>query len=918
MLIELDKNGLNANANKHGDDVNLHDRINEAYNGELGEKFQAKTKKRVDWVVDQVTGKTVLDVGCSQGIVPLLLAQKGVSVLGVDIDKKVVDDALAALKKENKQAQRLVNFIEADFLEYEAPHDRFDSVIFSEFLEHLYDPEEFIARAHKLTKNNGRLIITVPFGINDHPDHRQNFYLNELFGMVSKYYKVTSVQIIEKWIGFVGEKHAAITKPQAPLLEYSNMAEEAFYRIERSLTDNVQEKKQKLVERNEKLKTLQQSHKESVAMAVEYKQKALRFLQQRNQYRDSLQYRVGSIITYPVRRVFRIPLVQRAYRFGYFVAFPSKKRVLEGNDLTFGQLHIPPPPQVFEAPSLKSGDLRNLRVAAITDDFTDHAFGNECTILQLTPTNWKNEITKFKPHMLFVESAWRGKDGAWRRQVSHETEELEKLVRHCQKSHIPTVFWNKEDPAHTALFLPAASLFDFVFTTDIDCIPVYRDVLVHGRIGVLPFAAQPTINNPIEKYYREDKISFAGSFYEKYKERSANLVSLITELKKLKDVDIFDRNFGKGLGSKYEFPKSLKSFVRGSLAYDEIDKAYKGYHYAININTVKYSPTMFARRVYELLASNTVTISNFSKGIKNILGDTVVLADDGKEAVKQLKKLVKSDTELRRFKLRGLRLVMQHHTYNERLEELCRVVFSGFSPQPKTPGVLVVASVNNKEQAQSVTKMFKDQTLANKRLLLVWSDKTPADTSSEDVRNMTMSQAKNTTIGTYAEGIEYISLWHLDNYYGNNFLTDMLLATQYADNDIVGKASYYKLEGKKLRLVNPKLQYQANQNLLATASLFKKQPIAKTSIVDALNRAIDKQPGAVGQGLDEFEFCQNGAQKLSQSQLGEITVPSASGIELGKLYARASHLSRDSVALKRARLKKLLRIRRTLPFIKQL
>ncbi|MFP3454528.1 DUF3880 domain-containing protein, partial [Bacillus sp. SIMBA_154] len=78
------------------------------------------------------------------------------------------------------------------------------------------------------------------------------------------------------------------------------------------------------------------------------------------------------------------------------------------------------------------------------------------------------------------------------------SQEVLGIVLWCRDHKIPTIFWNKEDPVHFETFLTTAKLFDFVFTTDIDCIHRYKAALGHDRVYLLPFAAQPLVNNPVE------------------------------------------------------------------------------------------------------------------------------------------------------------------------------------------------------------------------------------------------------------------------------------------------------------------------------------------------------------------------------------------------------------------------------------
>ena len=185
------------------------------------------------------------------------------------------------------------------------------------------------------------------------------------------------------------------------------------------------------------------------------------------------------------------------------------------------------------------------------------------------------------------------------------------------------MFWCKEDPIHFETFLNTAILFDYVFTTDIDCIHRYKAALGHDRVYLLPFACQPATTNPIETYQRKDAFCFAGAYYVRYPERTRDLGNFVMELPAFRPLEIYDRNYGKN-DPNYQFPEEYQPYIVGTLPFDQIDKAYKGYRYAINLNSIKQSQSMFARRVFELLGSNTITISNFSRGVRLLFGDLVI------------------------------------------------------------------------------------------------------------------------------------------------------------------------------------------------------------------------------------------------------------------------------------------------------
>ena len=130
--------------------------------------------------------------------------------------------------------------------------------------------------------------------------------------------------------------------------------------------------------------------------------------------------------------------------------------------------------------------LRELRVAGILDELSRTCFPYECRFLELDTKNWEKQIISFQPQMLFIESAWKGLDNKWYKKIYNVSDELIGVVNLCKCMGIPTVFWNKEDPVHFDTFISAAALFDYIYTTDADCIPKYKYLLGHDRVGLLP------------------------------------------------------------------------------------------------------------------------------------------------------------------------------------------------------------------------------------------------------------------------------------------------------------------------------------------------------------------------------------------------------------------------------------------------
>lgn len=501
---------------------------------------------------------------------------------------------------------------------------------------------------------------------------------------------------------------------------------------------------------------------------------------------------------------------------------------------------------------------RKLKVAAIMDEFTYSCYAPECDLMQVTPHHFREEIDGFKPDMLFIESVWRGKDNLWRFKLHDNMEDLNALTDYCRSKKIPIIFWSKEDPVHFGVFIRTASLADFVFTTDAECIELYKAHLGHDRVYFLPFAAQPRIHNPIEEYERREKFCFAGSFYVKYQERSQTFLELAPFFME-RGLDIYDRNFKKGETDNnsqttsvaspqienYYFPAGLQECILGGLPYSEITRAYKGYKYGINMTSMVQSGFMFARRVFELLACNTVTVSNYSRGLDLFFGDLLIATNDKERMEKQLNTYCSTELSYRKYRLAGLRHVLMSHLYEDRLDRIARKVF-GHTIKRNMPEILVVCS----EKSEYIWEMFEKQAYARKQLAAVVPGKKVSELS-----------------------FDFITVFSQEDYYGKNYLLDMALATRFSSDMLIGKAAYYT---NGVPVGRDKAYTYVEEPVQLRRQMARRDFFGKDVTMDEL--LLFRQRAEI-LSLDEFNYCENASQ-CTEAEDMELNT----GVSLDKIY----------------------------------
>lgn len=484
-----------------------------------------------------------------------------------------------------------------------------------------------------------------------------------------------------------------------------------------------------------------------------------------------------------------------------------------------------------------NSQVSNLNVACILDQFSYDCFKYECNLQYLAKNTWKEQIEKFNPDFLLIESAAGGIDGSWTGELvfleKKDKNSIRELVEYCKSQNIPTVFWNKEDPPNYKLFIEAAKLFDYIFTTDADCISAYRRDVKHNRVYCLPFAAQPLIHNPIDIYkYKDEKynVAFAGSWYgARHFERQVESKMLLKGAVK-HNVHIYDRFFTNDdtQSDKLKFPIEFRKHIVGSLSYKEIVKAYKLYNVFLNVNIVKHSPTMFSRRVFELLASGTNIVSTYSKGIHYMFSEIIPICFTEDEVSGVLNFLLKNELIRERLAVLGIREVHEKHTYRKRLESVLEKL--DLLHKIKTEKYLsIISYVKSVEELNNVIKNFNSQLWEQKELILV-SNTLEGIVNKE--KNISFyycpeftSESECLSFGIDQTKGDYLCFFTPDSYYSPYFVMDMMHASYYSQAEIIVKNTYftYFSDNKVLFVSNPNQEYQFVHSINYKACVIKKK-----------------------------------------------------------------------------------------------
>lgn len=400
------------------------------------------------------------------------------------------------------------------------------------------------------------------------------------------------------------------------------------------------------------------------------------------------------------------------------------------------------------------------RIGIICDEFYWDSVKAAANFVYISCDDWQEKVKGID--VLYLVSAWHGlKNDDWlnlSREGTTKREIVYSMIEECRKNHIPVVFYSKEDPPNYDRFVGIAKHSDYVFTSCEEVIPKYIKDCGHKRVFAMRFGINPVEHNPIGRKFGKglSNVIFSGSWMMKYPDRCKDLGMLFDGVMAAgRKLNVVARNYANRGNPAYHWPDKYLSMVSPAISHDALQKIHRLYDWAININSVQDSRTMFANRVYELQACGNLLLSNYSLGVSETFPGVVIVntQDDVRKALSM------SPDEIATRQAAGVRRVMTGETCFDRVAFMLNTV--GMPAKASLRKVLVIAKNVRKSQRD-----FDAQSYPAKILREV------GDVVSSDLENA-----------------DIVALFDHGHKYGEFYLEDMVNAFKYTDCDYVCKAA---------------------------------------------------------------------------------------------------------------------------------
>lgn len=222
------------------------------------------------------------------------------------------------------------------------------------------------------------------------------------------------------------------------------------------------------------------------------------------------------------------------------------------------------------------------------------------------------------------------------------------------------IMWNISHPADVSI--EEYNMFDYVFFAS-DIMKNLRGNQIVPSSGVLLQCTDPEVMHSDDVVKKSYELLFVGNSRRVYRRILKDL--LPTEYK----LTVYGRHWD-------DFP--VQQYVEADyIANEEVGQAYHDAKILLNDHwddMLEYG--IISNRIFDALAVGAFVISDEVPGMKEILGDSVVTYSDREDLKNKIDYYLLHEEERKQKTLLGQRIVLEKHTFANRVEEIIKVMQS--------------------------------------------------------------------------------------------------------------------------------------------------------------------------------------------------------------------------------------------------
>ncbi|MFT3956823.1 MAG: glycosyltransferase [Piscinibacter sp.] len=195
-------------------------------------------------------------------------------------------------------------------------------------------------------------------------------------------------------------------------------------------------------------------------------------------------------------------------------------------------------------------------------------------------------------------------------------------------------------------------------------------------IAPLLFAVQPSVHHFSDIAPRWARANFVGSYSRHIHDQRRGLQDmLLAAAGRSLGLTVFDRNSDRR-SEHYRYPALPGLEVKPAVPHRATARLYRDYLVSLNVNTVVDSPTMFSRRLVEILACGGLAVTTPAASVDALFDGLCHVVHDEAQADALFGRLQRDglSAQDRTMMAAAAEHVARHHTWAQRLAQVCERV----------------------------------------------------------------------------------------------------------------------------------------------------------------------------------------------------------------------------------------------------
>jgi hypothetical protein len=442
-------------------------------------------------------------------------------------------------------------------------------------------------------------------------------------------------------------------------------------------------------------------------------------------------------------------------------------------------------------------------IGCLTSNRLKHYLNDDVITIGLTPDNLEDIFNDQQLDLVLIESCISRFTKEWGLKGTSAyspDSSLNRLLQECRTRGIHTVFWHTEPPIQTHLYKNVASECDSIYGVQQESVEELQRLTGRMDVDFLPWAIQPVLHNPIwhgprPKKFQNLKIIMDGwADLLEYPDKFEAYLPLVES-----GLHILDSQWLFNPNKLDDMPRFTEA-IMGCFSEAQMRNAIKHYKIALFSKYSLKSQSTRSRMMLESAAAKTLPVFHGEMDAPELEG-IAVCHNSAEEYVHDVQSLLKKETELERSIHMNWRRVNSEHTYAHRLQKIYTRLGSDFHWN-ENPLVTCITITKRPEFLQHAKHNFIKQNYPNKEwlLLLNTTDVTlqKVERMVNDVGPVRVMQLHNDyNIGAclnfailQAKG-EICFKMDDDDFYGSEYISDMMLHQRCCDASFFGKSPAY-------------------------------------------------------------------------------------------------------------------------------